>query len=408
MIVDFEESKAKTEPDFSLFIGESSAMMEVYTTITRLLDNDSTVLVTGESGTGKELIAKSIHMNSDRRDNPMITVNCGAIPEDLLESELFGHEKGAFTGAIRTRQGKFELADKGTIFLDEIGEMSPALQVKLLRVLQEREFERVGGAKTISVDVRVITATNQDLEKAISEGRFREDLFYRLNVIPIEVPPLRDRGDDVALLIGHFLKKFNRKMGRQVRGVTPEALGIMKSYNWPGNVRELEHMMERLVVLKNDEGFIERADLPPKLREVEIEEDPQLLKDMLLVGDPDELEESGVDTQAIDLQRDKAQTRAAAGNGDESSGDCEKTESDLEADIWRKLDIAPPILPEGGINLKEAVDKYETALILAALERSNWVKNKAAALLELNRTTLVEKLKKKKLLNGPEKEESAA
>ncbi|MGK7346662.1 MAG: sigma-54 interaction domain-containing protein [Candidatus Nitrospinota bacterium M3_3B_026] len=396
-----EPEKAISAPDFSRFIGESPVMKEVYDTITRLLDNDSTVLVIGESGTGKELIANDIHRNSDRRDGPLVTVNCGAIPEELLESELFGHEKGAFTGAIRTRIGKFELADKGTIFLDEIGDMSPSLQVKLLRVLQERSFERVGGAKTIHVDARVIAATNQDLEKAIANGRFREDLFYRLNVIPIELPPLRDRGDDIALLIGHFLKTFNRDKNRSVRGVSPEALGILKSYGWPGNVRELKHMIERLVVLKG-ESFIEKADLPPKLREIKSADDEGLIRDMLLVGEPEEIEKSAI--------RAPSPGAGTSENGPQApSPAAEERPEPLSPDSheWEETGVAPPILPEDGIDLRDAVEKYENALILAALKRADGVKNKAARMLGLNRTTLVEKLKKKNLLSH-EQDQNAA
>jgi len=439
--------------DFSAFIGESEAMLSVYNTITRLLDNDSTVLILGESGTGKELVAKAIHLNSIRRNQPLITVNCGAIPEELLESELFGHEKGSFTGAIRTRIGKFEMADKGTIFLDEIGDMSPSLQVKLLRILQERTFDRVGGTKTQSVDVRVIAATNRNLEQAITGGTFREDLYYRLNVIPLELPPLRDRGNDISLLAGYFIKRFNRMKGRNILGITPEALKSLKSYTWPGNVRELEHMVERMVVLKG-EGYIGRDDLPPKIRDVELKDDFQLLRDMLLVGEPEELVDMGVVT------KDQVPAKLAASNGiaveESASGkplgeiipingnghghtngrgaaalnggglakvapaSAEKpTVVNDEANVvmasgydavGQGVTENPyaPILPPEGINLKEAVDKYETALIVAALERCNWVKNKAATLLGLNRTTLVEKLKKKGMLYGIQEEKESA
>ncbi|MBI4665506.1 MAG: sigma-54-dependent Fis family transcriptional regulator [Nitrospinae bacterium] len=417
--------KSVTAPDFSRFVGESEAMKSVYKTVGRLLDNDSTVLVLGESGTGKELIAKAIHENSVRRDKPMITVNCGAIPEELLESELFGHEKGSFTGAIRTRIGKFELADKGAIFLDEIGDMSPTLQVKILRILQEKRFERVGGAKTIEVDTRVITATNIDLEKAIEAGRFREDLYYRLNVIPIELPPLRDRGGDITLLINHFVRHFNKTKSRMVTGVSAEAMACLKSYNWPGNVRELEHMMERLIVLKG-EGLLEKHDLPAKLRQIKPKEDEQLYRDMMLVGEPEELAEQGIITapkaepvlaaQASNVTVIRSDAQIAPVNGAGHSDPRENLDVSQEAaeanvalaaGFDEPLDVPAnndsfhqPVLPDEGINLKEAVDKYETTLILAALDRCGWVKNKAAALLGLNRTTLVEKLKKKNLLNG--------
>src|SRR5208337_1362877 len=222
-------------------IGNSPAIKRIYELMAKVACCQSTVLMSGESGTGKELVAKSIHLNSDRADRPFIPVNCGAIPTDLLESELFGHEKGAFTGAVATRIGRFELADGGTILLDEIGEMPQMLQVKLLRVLQERSFERVGGAKTINVDVRIIAATNQDLESAVKDGRFREDLFYRLNVIPIEIPPLRKRADDIPLLCRFFIDKYAKRFGRNPITITEEATRVLAGYSWPGNVRELEN-----------------------------------------------------------------------------------------------------------------------------------------------------------------------
>jgi len=420
MAIDLEEAPvantAVETPDFSSFIGESRALASVLEMIASLLDNDSTVLITGESGTGKELIAKALHFNSDRRDNTMITVNCGAIPEELLESELFGHEKGSFTGAIRARIGKFELADKGTIFLDEIGDMSPTLQIKLLRVLQEQEFERVGGARTIRVNVRVVAATNQNLEKAIAEKRFREDLFYRLNVIPLDVPALRARKEDISLLIGHFINKFNKSKNRSISGISPEALNLLRAYNWPGNIRELEHLVERLVVLKGD-GVIKEADLPAKIRNLVLKPDDQLSKDMLLVGDPKELDKSGFDQpSAVDDP-----PRILSGVSPHSL----TTGKDIENVAGPGLSTTTPpnnpsqvespashesqagfvtALPPEGINLKAVVDRYETALIMSALERCGWVKNKAAILLGLNRTTLVEKLKKKKIF----KEETAA
>lgn len=391
------------KPDFSQFIGASPSMQQLYKTISSLLDNDSTVLILGESGTGKELVAKAIHHNSTRLHKRMVTVNCGAIPEELLESELFGHEKGAFTGAIRDRVGKFQLADQGTIFLDEIGDMSPNLQVKLLRVLQEQEFERVGSAKLIKVNVRVIAATNQNLDEAVKKGRFREDLFYRLNVIPVELPPLRDRGDDIALLTGHFIKLFNRSLKRSILGISPEALNILNAHSWPGNIRELEHMIERLVVLKG-KGVLEKADLPPKLREIETSEDAQISKDMLLVGDPEELADCGIDISSP--APDNSETLDQIEEIPPESSN-QPAESHNAPPGWENTDVAPPILPEKGLDLKSAVDKYETALILAALTRCGWVKNKAARLLRLNRTTLVEKLKKRNILNGLKKDAAA-
>jgi len=396
-------TKGGAAPDFSRFVGDSTAMKRVYNTISYLLDNDSTVLILGESGTGKELVARSIHENSLNADKPLITVNCGAIPEELLESELFGHEKGSFTGAIRTRIGKFELADGGSIFLDEIGDMSPTLQVKLLRILQEREFERVGGAKTIKVNVRVIAATNQNLEKAIAEKRFREDLYYRLNVIPIELPSLVERENDIDLLISTFTQRFNKQKNRSVKGITPDALARLKNHSWPGNVRELEHMIERLVILKG-EGWIETHDLPPKFRQMSPEEETQITNDMLLVGDPDDLVAVGVEG----LQAPEPPLSGGAFAEKPSAF------AELRTDRLGKSAPLPPMtpdnfelsLPDDGLNLKETMDRFESQLILAAMERCGGVKNKAANLLGLNRTTLVEKLKKKKLLEKKQDRES--
>jgi Nif-specific regulatory protein len=232
--------------DFSQLIGASGPMRDVQRQITQVTGTGTTVLLRGESGTGKELIARAIHYHSPRAEQPFVAVNCAALPESLIESELFGHEKGAFTGALARRKGRFELADGGTLLLDEIGELRPATQVKLLRVLQEREFERLGGHETIRVDVRVIAATNKDLEKAIAEGAFREDLYYRLNVFPIFVPPLRDRKSDLLQLADHFVEKFSRLHGRPVKRITTPAIDMLVSYHWPGNVRELENTISRL------------------------------------------------------------------------------------------------------------------------------------------------------------------
>ncbi len=246
-------------------IGHSDSMKQILELIEKVADSDSTVLIFGESGTGKELVARAIHYRSNRMDKPLVPINCAAIPGDLLESELFGYEKGAFTGAHKTKVGRFELASGGTLFLDEVGEMSPQLQVKLLRVLQERSFERLGGVKSIKVDVRIIAATNRDLESSIEEGKFREDLYYRLSVIPIQIPPLRDRREDIPLLAEHFLENFNRQKGRDVQGISPRAMEALVQYSWPGNVRELENLMERMVVLKRA-GIIDLEDLPEKVR----------------------------------------------------------------------------------------------------------------------------------------------
>ena len=338
---------------FAHIIGKSKRIREIFGTIEKLADTDSTVLVLGESGTGKELFARSVHMRSPRRNKNFVVVNCGAIPEDLLESELFGHEKGSFTGAIRTRVGKFEMAHEGTIFLDEIGDMSPALQVKLLRILQQQEFERVGSNQVIRTNVRVVAATNIDIEKAIKEKRFREDLYYRLNVIPLKLPPLRARKEDITLLIDHFIKRFNGSKNRGISGVTPAAMKLLLDYDWPGNVRELENICERMVVIKG-EGMIDVEDLPYQFIS-DANQEEQLYTDMLLVG----------------AQEAELEPQAAAAPG------------------------AVIEIPDTGINLKEVVEEYEMGLIMQALEKTNWVKNKAATILGLNRTTLVEKLKKR-------------
>ncbi|MDR1038754.1 MAG: sigma 54-interacting transcriptional regulator [Deltaproteobacteria bacterium] len=268
-------------------VGQSPALMKLFRIIAKVAATDSTVMVHGETGTGKELIARAIHLSSPRRDKPMIPVNCGAIPEELLETELFGHEKGAFTNAVKERAGRFELAQGGTVFLDEIGDMSPKLQVKLLRVLQEHEFEKVGGERTIRADIRVITATHVDLAKAVRDGRFREDLYYRLNVIPVSVPPLRDRAADIPLLIEYFLKRLRETRASTVRGVDPSALAQLCAYRWPGNIRELENLMERMVILA-DGDILTVDDLPNWIRTVP--EPPDEGRDMILKGflEPDE------------------------------------------------------------------------------------------------------------------------
>lgn len=251
---------------FDEIVSTSHGMEEVLNLAGRVAASNATVLLRGESGTGKELVAKAIHYNSPRANQPLIKVNCAALPETLLESELFGHEKGAFTGATARRIGRFEAADKGTLFLDEIGELTPGMQVKLLRMLQEHEFERVGGNDTIKVDVRIITATNRDIEKAIKEERFREDLYYRLNVVSIVIPPLRDRKEDVPGLMTHFIKKYSDENRKQISGVTAEARDLIMRYSYPGNVRELENIIERAVVLSK-RGVITAADLPIHVRE---------------------------------------------------------------------------------------------------------------------------------------------
>ncbi|MGD9280077.1 MAG: sigma-54 dependent transcriptional regulator [Desulfobacterales bacterium] len=248
---------------FGNLIGKSKKMRDIFDTIQKVAPAGATVLIEGESGTGKELVARSIHFNSPRREKPIVAVNCSALAENLLESELFGHEKGAFTGAVASKKGRFELADGGTLFLDEIGELSPNLQVKLLRVLQEKVFERVGGVRTISVDIRIIAATNKDLQQEMQDGRFREDLYYRLNVVHIVLPPLKERQEDIPLLVDHFIKKYasERQSAAPVTGVDQEVDRLFFDYNWPGNIRELENVIERVMILCPGE-IIRVSDLP--------------------------------------------------------------------------------------------------------------------------------------------------
>lgn len=322
---------------FDDIIGRSPEITKVLQMVERVADSDSTILIMGESGTGKELIAKAIHYNSTRENQSLVPVNCGAIPGELLESELFGHIKGAFTGAINNRLGRFQMADNGSLFLDEIGDMPVTLQVKLLRVLQDSMVEPVGSQKYEKVNVRLIAATNVDLEKKVDEGKFREDLFYRLNVIPIRVPALRERRSDIPVLVQHFITKFNREKNRNITGVSPEAMDQLMKYGWPGNIRELENLMERMSVMLG-EGIIQLADLPPRYL--------------------------NQNTKTIQAENPSA------------------------------------LLGEEGLDFNSVVDDFENRLILQALEKTGWNRNQAAKLLRLNRTTLVEKIKKKGLLEG--------
>jgi len=292
---------------FENFVGDSPQMDKVFRIIEKVADTDSTVLILGESGTGKELVARAIHYNSMRRDKPLIPVNCGAIPEELLESEM---------------------SNGGTIFLDEIAEMSPHLQVKLLRILQEQEFERLGGTKTIKCDIRVIAATNKNLDKLVEKGSFREDLYYRLKVIPVEIPPLRERRSDIPLLIHHFLEMMSKSRGKKIKGISKDVVKAFMDYDWPGNVRELENIIERMVIL-SDGDELTVQDIPDRI-----------------------------------LQRHPGE------------------------------DMGQAIIPDDGFSLSNAINEYERLLIIRALEKADWVKNRAAKLLNMNRTTLVEKIKK--------------
>jgi DNA-binding NtrC family response regulator len=318
-------------------LGSSPQIATVRRLIEKVADTDTTVLILGESGTGKELVARALHYGSIRADRPFVPINCGAIPENLLESELFGYEKGAFTGAIATKIGRFEAAHQGTVFLDEIGDMSPGLQVKILRVLQEQEFERLGGRKTVRIDVRVVAATNQNLELAVEEGRFREDLYYRLNVIPVTLPPLRDRGNDLHELINVFLTKISKRKRKKVKSISDDALRSCYGYGWPGNIRELENLIERIVVLKESGTSITPDDLPDKIK----------------------------GTRSIESE------------------------------------TVTPRLSVDGIDFNNAVSNFERELILEALTLANGVKKKAAEYLKLNRTTLIEKMKRMSMIDKP-------
>jgi Nif-specific regulatory protein len=330
---------------FENIIGDSPAMHDVFATVGQVANSRATVLLLGETGTGKEMIAKAIHYNSPRRDRPFVRVNCGAMTSTLLESELFGHVKGSFTGAIKDKVGRFEAADGGTIFLDEIGTLEPQLQVKLLRVLQEREFERVGDTQTVKVDVRVIAATNVDLQEAVAREQFREDLFYRLNVVSIYLPPLRNRREDIPRLIDHFLDKFNAENGRNLRRISRDMLNVLLRYPWPGNVRELENAIERAVVLSRNEDFTEEL-LPLSVR-------------------------------MFAQQRRQSQS----------------TDS-IETLTARLADqaIVDYELREGEI-YQLVMDQIEHALIDRALGRCSGVKTKAADFLGINRNTLNKKVK---------------
>lgn len=310
--------------------GVSKGLKKVLDTARKVSKSDASVLITGESGTGKELIAKAIHNNGPRHKGPMVVINCGAIPSELLESELFGHEKGAFTGAHRSRIGRFEIADQGTIFLDEVGDMSPELQVKLLRAIQERRFERVGGTTTIEVDIRVISATNKDLPVAIEKGSFREDLYYRLNVIPIHILPLRERKEDILELVDYFQNKLAKRVKGYHLKIYPENIKqALLHYDWPGNIRELENLIERISVLVEGQ-MIGLHDLP-----------------------------------------------------DYITNDTSQNTSVSVASVFNDQ-----------IGFNQAVDQYQRSLILHALNETKWVKARAAELLKMNRTTLVEKIKK--------------
>jgi sigma-54 specific flagellar transcriptional regulator A len=319
--------KAQSQAIFKDIIGHGTAMRKIFRIVEKVAKSDTTILLNGETGTGKGLIARAIHKASGRSDQPFVQINCGATPEGLLESEFFGYRRGAFTGATADKAGKFEIAKGGTIFLDEIGDMSADLQVKVLRVLEEGEFERVGGNETIKTDARIIAATHRDLEEEVQKGNFREDLFYRLYVIPVMLPTLKERKADIPYLVAHFIEQFAVKKESSPAKFSDEAMKILVNYSWPGNVRELKNLIERLLVLHEGEHILPE-DLPEKIRIVS--------------------------------------SRAA-----------------------RRKEISSE-----GISFSTAVSEFEKALIISALDQSNWVKNRAAQLLKIKRTTLVEKIKR--------------
>ena len=323
----------KIDFPFPQFVGRHPEIQEIFKLIMSIKDTDSTVLITGESGTGKEVVARAIHNLSPRKKMPWVAVNCGAIPGNLLESELFGHTKGAFTGATQNRNGRFQIAGSGTLFLDEISDLSFDLQAKILRAIQNKVYEPVGSPHSLRLEARIIAATNQDLEQAVADKRFREDLFYRLNVIPIYILPLRSRKSDIPLLVKSFMDKFADIHLKKITGIAEEAMRCLMQYQWPGNIRELENLIERVVVLKRDEGLIEMKDLPTH------------------------------HFKKIRLDRY----------------------------------VANVSLPDEGVDFNEAVNDFENELIIQALQKTDGNKNKAANLLNLNRTTLVEKLKRKGL-----------
>lgn len=371
-------------------IGQSTTLADVFKMLAKVAPTDSTVLVTGESGTGKELLVRALHDNSRRADKPFVPINCGAIPKELLESELFGHEKGAFTNALRSRAGRFELADGGTIFLDEIGEMDLSLQVKILRVLQEREFERVGGNVCKEVDVRIVAATNRDLEAEVAAGRFREDLFYRLNVIPLHLPPLRERGGDVLLLSRFFLDRFCLKKERPPLTLDPRVRSVFMAYQWPGNVRELENLMERLSILV-DGDVVHVDDLPSKVLaqvgDISLLPDspmpePEVMPDICERAVP----AAGEAASVVGNTPDGAWPSPAEGGGILAA-----PAAGQGGFVWPTLQT----MNEHGGNLKDFLDAVELRLINEALQRADGVKNQAAELLGIKRTTLIEKLKKK-------------
>ena len=362
-------AKLGTSALFRSLVGTSKPMNEVRFLIEQVAKTPTSVLVLGESGTGKEVVARNIHNLSDRAKGAFVPVNCGAIPAELLESELFGHEKGAFTGAISARKGRFELAEGGTLFLDEIGDMPQPMQVKLLRVLQERTFERVGGSKSIKADVRIIAATHQHLEDMIKSGDFREDLFYRLNVFPIETPALRERKEDIPLLLKELLTRFEHEQDKTVR-FTEKAIESLMEHPWAGNVRELSNLIERMLIMYGEQ-IVDVAELPLKYQHIEVDEyTPQY---------PEELQEQDAINELF--------------SGFDYDDDCDDSDDSI---INKSTQTEPNagLLPSEGLNLKEHLAELEISLITQSLVKHDWVVARAAETLGMRRTTLVEKMRK--------------
>ncbi len=325
--------------DFDEIIGSSGKMLEVFELMKKVVSTEVTVLIQGESGTGKELAARAIHFNSSRKDNPFVKMNCAAIPDGLLESELFGHEKGAFTDAAAKKIGRFEAANNGTIFLDEIGDMSLATQAKVLRALQEKEFERVGSTQSIKVDVRIIAATNKDLFRAVKEGEFREDLYYRINVVNLQLPHLRQRREDIPLLFEHFMDKFNQEFNKQIKHISLEAMELLMKYAWPGNIRELENVLQRAIVLA-EKDIITKTDLPFYIQCLD--------------------NEIKIETEAVDFSKSLTET------------------------------------------VRDIVDDVEKQIIIKALKKTNWNRTEASRLLRISRKSLFNKMKRCNLLEEEE------
>jgi len=394
-----ETSESASAEPFEGIIGEDPEIMKIFDIVRTISDVDATTLLTGETGTGKELFARSIHRTSQRSGKSFVAVNCGAIPENLIESELFGHKKGSFTDAKADRPGHFQIADGGTIFLDEIGDMPLSMQVKLLRVLQEKEIKPIGETAKTPIDVRVIAATHHDLEAAVAKGAFREDLYWRLNVIHIEIPPLRRRSTDILRLVSHFVRHFNKVDRRAIEGISPAVQKALMSYAWPGNIRELENTIERIVILKR-KGIVELRDLPAKIMrggpasrpvvQAVVAASTPISAPMMIYG-TGEMEALNVAEPPSADEDSGVQPPPAPPMARPVAGKRLPTIASADLEL---------LLPPSGINLKTFIQKMEDDLIDQAVERSNGVIKRAADLLKMNRTTLVERLRKRERRNS--------